>query len=170
MPPPSSLSETLGDFSGLLERRAHDRSVIDQEVSIMKIALVLAPLALAAMVAALGAAAASEAEAAKPYGSYTVRLAPKDPDVPAGVWRLTLRPGRYTLLSEAFPIPNGGRLSVSGNVLTFSRETLCQSAVGRYRWRLSDGRLRLRLIGTDTCSGNDRTVVLTSKLWTKRPS
>jgi hypothetical protein len=138
----------------------------------MKIALVLAPLALAVMVAtvpAFGADSASAAKAAKPYGSYTVRLAPKDPDVPAGVWRLTLRPGRYTLLSDAAPIKNGGRLSVSGNVLTFSRETLCTSSVGRYRWSLADGRLRLRLIGTDTCSGNDRTVVLTSKPWTKRP-
>ena len=139
----------------------------------MKIAVVLASLALAVTVAtvpALGAAAAaSEVEAARLYGSYTVRLAPKDPDVPAGVWRLTLRPGRYTLLSDAAPIMNGGRLSVSGNVLTFSRETLCPSAVGRYRWSLSDGRLRLRLMGRDTCSGNDRTVVLTSKSWTKRP-
>jgi hypothetical protein len=138
----------------------------------MKLAVVLAPLALAATVAtvpALGAAtAASETQAAKPYGTYTVRLAPADPDVPKGVWRLTLRPASYTLLSLASPIPNGGRLSVSGNVLTFSRETLCPSAVGRYRWSLSNGRLRLRLIGRDTCSGNDRTVVFTSKPWTKR--
>lgn len=138
----------------------------------MKIALGLAPLVLAVTVAtvpAFGGGSASAAEGAKPYGSYTVRLAPKDPDVPAGVWRLTLRPGRYTLLADAAPIENGGRLSVSGNVLTFSRETLCSSAIGRYRWSLTDGRLRLRLIGRDTCSGNDRTVVLTSKPWTKRP-
>jgi hypothetical protein len=139
----------------------------------MKIAFVLAPLALAVTVAtvpALGAAAASEAEAAKPYGIYTVRLNPTDPDVPKGVWRLTLRPGRYTHLPYTTGISSSGRLSVSGNVLTFSKETLCPSAVGRYRWSLSDGRLRLRLIGSDTCSGNDRTVVLTSKSWTKRPS
>ena len=139
----------------------------------MKIALALASLALAVTVAtvpALGAAAAaSEAEAAKPYGSYTVRIAPTDPDPPKGVWRLTLRPGRFSLLSDVAPIPNQGRLSVSGNVLTLSRHTLCLSAVGRYRWSLSNGRLRLRVIGRDTCSGNDRTVVLTSKPWTKRP-
>jgi hypothetical protein len=137
----------------------------------MKIALVLATLALAVTVATVPAfgAASSTVETAKPYGSYTVRLAPKDPDVPWGVWRLTLRPGRYTLLSYANPeVGNGGRLSVSGNVLTFSRETLCPSSVGRYRWSLADGRLRLRLIGTDTCSGNDRTVVMTSKSWTRR--
>jgi hypothetical protein len=137
----------------------------------MKIALVLAPLALAVTVAtapALGVVSASEAETAKPYGTYTVRLAPKDPDVPHGVWRLTLRPGRYTNLATSTGVGASGRLSVSGNVLTFSRETLCPSAVGRYRWRLSDGRLRLELIGKDTCSGNDRTVVFTSKPWTKR--
>jgi hypothetical protein len=137
----------------------------------MRIALALAPLALAVTVAtvpALAAASSSEAEVAKPYGSYTVMLVPRDPDVPAGVWRLTLRPGRYTLLNDTNPIMNGGRLSVSGNVLTFSRETLCPSDVGRYRWILSDGRLRLRPVGTDTCSGNDRKVVMTSRPWTKR--
>jgi hypothetical protein len=130
-----------------------------------ELAVALAVISLATA----SAAAASEAEAAKPYGAYTVRLAPKDPDVNPGVWRLTLRPGRFSLVSHAFPIPNSGRLSVSGNVLTLSQWTLCPSAVGRYRWSLSDGRLRLRLIGRDTCSGNDRTVVLTSKPWTKRP-
>jgi hypothetical protein len=138
----------------------------------MKFPLALAPLAFAVTVAtvpALGAAAdASEAEAAKLYGNYTVRLNPTDPDVPKGVWRLTLRPGRYTHFPYSTGVPSSGRLSVSGNVLTFSRETLCPSDVGRYRWSLSDGRLRLRLIGRDTCSGNDRTVMLTSKHWKKR--
>jgi hypothetical protein len=138
----------------------------------MKIAVVLAPLALAVTVAtvpALGAAAeASEAQAANLYGSYTVRLTAIDPDVPRGVWRLTLRPGRYTHIPYSTGVPSSGRLSVSGDVLTLSRETLCPSAVGRYRWSLSDGRLRLRVIGKDTCSGNDRTVMLTSKPWTKR--
>ena len=66
------------------------------------------------------------------------------------------------------PIQNVGRLRVTGNVLTFSREhAVCPTALGRYRWRLS-GRLRLTVIGRDTCSGNDRTVVLTSKPWTKQ--
>jgi hypothetical protein len=124
-------------------------------------------LALALISLATATTAASASEAAKPFGSYKVRLAPKDPDVNPGGWRLTLRPGSFSLLSDAFPIPNSGRLSVSGNVLTFSRWTLCPSDVGRYRWSLSDGRLRLRLIGSDTCSGNDRTVTLTSKPWTK---
>ena len=139
----------------------------------MKIAVVLAPLALAATVAtlpALGAAAASEVEAAKPYGIWKVSLNPKDPDVPAGVWTLTLRPGRYSLgcRPTCNPVTDGGRLKVEGNVLTFSRETLCPSAVGRYRWRIVGGTLRLKLLGKDSCSGNDRTVVLTSKPWTKR--
>jgi hypothetical protein len=134
-----------------------------------EVALALALISLATAPALGAAAAASEAGAAKPYGSYSVRLAPKDPDVNPGVWRLTLRPGSFSLVSQAFPIPNSGRLSVSGNRLTLSRWTLCPSAVGRYRWSLSDGRLRLRVIGTDTCSGNDRTVTLTSKPWTKRP-
>jgi hypothetical protein len=65
------------------------------------------------------------------------------------------------------PISNSGRLKVEGDVLTFSRETLCSSAVGRYRWRIVGGTLRLKLLGKDSCSGNDRTVVLTSKPWTK---
>jgi hypothetical protein len=130
----------------------------------VKLVLVLALISLAT-----ATAAASASEAVKLYGTYTVRLAPKDPDVPHGIWRLTLRPGAYTHLATSTGIASGGRLSVSGNVLTFSRETLCPSAVGRYRWSLSGGRLRLRLIGRDTCSGNDRTVLFTSKPWTKRP-
>ena len=136
----------------------------------MKLALVLAPLALVtalATFAGLGAAAPAEPSAA-PYGAYTVRLGYLDPDVPTGVWRLTLRRGRYTLLSDAAPIMNQGRLSVSGDVLTFTRETLCPSAVGRYRFRVTGGKLRLRVIGSDRCSGNDRTVVLTTKPWTRR--
>ena len=139
----------------------------------MKIAVVLAPLALAVTVAtlpALGAtAAASEVEAAKPYGIWKVSLNPVDPDVPGGVWTLTLRPGFHSLLNSRNPISNSGRLKVAGDVLTFSRETLCPSAVGRYRWRIVGGKLRLKLLGKDSCSGNDRTVVLTSKPWTKRP-
>jgi hypothetical protein len=105
----------------------------------------------------------------EPYGTYTVQLAPKDPHVPAGVWRLTLRPGGYTHVPDSTGVASSGRLSISGNVLTLSQETLCPENVGRYRWSFSDGRLRLGLIGRDRCSGNDRTVMLTSKPWTKRP-
>jgi hypothetical protein len=105
---------------------------------------------------------------AKPYGVYKVSLNPKDPDVPAGVWTLTLRPGYHSLLNNVFPISNSGKLKVEGDVLTFSRETLCFSAVGRYRWRIVGGTLRLKLLGKDSCSGNDRTVVFTSKPWTKQ--
>jgi hypothetical protein len=106
-------------------------------------------------------------EERKPYGTYKVTLDPADPDVPAGVWTLTLRPGRYSLLNEQ-PISNSGSLRIAGGILTFSRETLCPSAVGRYRWRLAGRMLRLTLVGKDPCSGNDRTVVLTSKLWSKQ--
>jgi hypothetical protein len=113
------------------------------------------------------AAAAPESSTAKPYGIWKVSLNPVDPDVPGGVWTLTLRPRRYSLLNSRNPISNGGRLKVEGDVLTFSRETLCSSAVGRYRWRIAGGTLRLKLLGKDSCSGNDRTVVLTSKPWRK---
>jgi hypothetical protein len=106
-------------------------------------------------------------EERKPYGAYKVTLDPSDPDVPAGVWTLTLRPGRYSLLNEQ-PISNSGTLKVAGGILTFSRETLCPSAVGRYRWQLVGRLLRLTLVGKDSCSGNDRTVVLTSKPWRKQ--
>ena len=129
----------------------------------------IASLAACILAASASSSLASTAgEAVTPYGTYTVTLSPKEPDVPSGVWRLTLRPGHHSLLSDRFPIQNVGRLRVSGNVLIFSRETLCARAVGRYRWRLSGRKLRLTLIGRDTCSGNDRTVVLTSKPWTKQ--
>jgi len=131
--------------------------------------LAIASLVACILAASAGSSLASTArEAVTPYGTYTVNLSPKDPDVPAGVWRLRLRPGGYSLLSAENPTQNSGRLRVKGNVLTFSRETLCPSAVGRYRWRLSGRSLRLTVIGRDSCSGNDRTVVLTSKPWTKQ--
>ena len=87
--------------------------------------------------------------------------------MPAGVWTLTLRPGYHQLLNNVYPISNSGKLKVEGDVLTFSRETLV-FAVGRYRWRIVGGTLRLKLLGKDTCSGNHRIVVFTSKPWTKQ--
>jgi hypothetical protein len=122
------------------------------------------------LVSFAGYAAASPdgSSAAKPYGIYKVSLNPVDPDVPAGVWTLTLRPGYHQLLNNKYPISNSGKLKVEGDVLTFSRETLCPSAVGRYQWRIVGGTLRLKLLGKDSCSGNDRIVVFTSKPWTKR--
>jgi hypothetical protein len=114
------------------------------------------------------AAASPDGSTAKPYGIYKVSLNPVDPDVPGGVWTLTLRPGFHSLLNSRNPISNSGRLKVEGDVLTFSRETLCPSAVGRYRWRIVGRTLRLKLLGKDSCSGNDRTVVFTSKPWTKQ--
>lgn len=127
-------------------------------------------LVAVALVSFAGYAAASPqgGHTAKPYGTYKVSLSPTDPDVPAGVWTLTLRPGRYSLLNNRNPISNSGRLKVAGGVLTFTRETLCSSAVGRYRWRIVGRTLRLTLLGKDSCSGNDRTIVLTSKPWTKQ--
>jgi hypothetical protein len=126
-------------------------------------------LGVVVLVGLVGYAAASPhgSSAAKPYGIWKVSLNPVDPDVPGGVWTLTLRPGFHSLLNSRNPISNSGRLKVEGDVLTFSRETLCSSAVGRYRWRIVGGTLRLKLLGKDSCSGNDRTVVLTSKPWTK---
>jgi hypothetical protein len=121
-------------------------------------------------VAALGPSGASaEPTALKPpYGTYTVRLALPDPTVPAGRWTLVLKPGAYLLLVDADPIRNGGLLRVAGSTLTFSREILCPQAVGRYRWRLTGRVLRLSLLGRDSCAGNDRLLVLTSKPWTKK--
>ena len=119
--------------------------------------------------AGYAAAAPDGSSAVKPYGIWKVSLKPVDPDVPGGVWNLTLRPGFHSLLNSRNPISNSGRLKVEGDVLTFSRETLCSAAVGRYRWRIVGGTLRLKLLGKDSCSGNDRTVVLTSKPWTKQP-
>ena len=130
--------------------------------------LAIAVLAACVLAASAGSGLASTAaDAVTPYGTYTVNLSPNDPDVPHGVWKLTLRPGFHSLLNQQ-PIHNAGSLRVKGDVLIFSRETLCYAAVGRYRWKLSGRKLHLTLIGRDTCSGNDRTVVLTSKPWTKQ--
>jgi hypothetical protein len=127
-------------------------------------------LGVVVLVSFAGYAAASPdgSSPARPYGIWKVSLNPVDPDVPGGVWTLTLRPGFHSLLNSRNPISNSGRLKVEGDVLTFSRETLCPPAVGRYRWRIVGGTLRLKLLGKDPCSGNDRTVVLTSKPWTKQ--
>lgn len=129
--------------------------------------IVLTAVALVSF-ASYAAASPHGAHTGKLYGTYTVFLDPMDPQVPGGVWTLTLRPGRYSLLNNRNPISNSGRLRVAGGILTFSRETLCPSAVGRYRWRLAGRLLRLTLVGKDSCSGNDRTVVLTSKRWRKQ--
>ena len=118
--------------------------------------------------AGYAAASPDGSSAAKPYGIWKVSLNRVDPDVPSGVWTLTLRPGFHSLRNNVYPISNSGKLKVEGEVLTFSRETLCFSAVGRYRWRIVGGTLRLKLLGKDSCSGNDRIVVFTSKPWTKQ--
>jgi hypothetical protein len=129
-------------------------------------------LGVVVLVSFAGYAAASPggSSAAKPYGIWKVSLNAVDPHVPSGLWTLELRPGRYWLGCRpgCNPVLDSGRLKVEGGVLTFGRQTLCP-AVGRYRWRIGGGTLRLTLIGKDSCSGNDRTVVLTSKPWTKRP-
>lgn len=125
-------------------------------------------LILSAVVAAGGSDASAEPMALEPpYGTYTVRLALPDPSVPEGRWTLTLKPGAYLLLVDADPIRNGGRLRVAGSTITFSREVLCPTALGRYRWRLTGRVLRLSLLRSDSCAGNDRRLVLTSKPWTK---
>ena len=130
-------------------------------------------IALSAVVLAsfAGYAAASPdgSSAVRPYGVYKVSLNRVDPDVPSGVWTLTLRPGSFSLgcVPTCYPVTDTGRLKVDGGILTFSRAGLC-SAVGRYRWRIAGGTLRLTVLGKDSCSGNDRTVVLTSKPLTKQ--
>jgi hypothetical protein len=131
-------------------------------------ALVLIAVLLVSF-ASYAAASPNGAHAGKLYGTYKISLPnPSDPDVPGGVWTLTLRPGGYSLLNSRNPISNNGRLKVAGRILTFSRETLCFDAVGRYRWRLVGRMLRLTLVGKDSCSGNDRTFVLTAKRWRKQ--
>jgi hypothetical protein len=100
-------------------------------------------------------------------GTWTVTLDPADPDVPEGVWSLIIESDGYRLIASSAPIPNRGDLSVSGDEVVFSNETLCPSAVGQYRWAIQGGTLSFALAGGDACSGNDRTVVLTSKPWTK---
>lgn len=102
------------------------------------------------------------------YGKYRITLGPKaDPDVPAGTWTLTLAPGKHSLIVSSNPIDNHGTLRVTGDTVVFSKELLCSHAVGRYRWHLQGRKLRLTLIGNDTCSGNDRIVVMTTRTWTR---
>ena len=79
---------------------------------------------VALVFAGYAAAAPDGSSTAKPYGVYKVSLIPKDPDVPAGVWTLTLRPGYHQLLNNKYPISNSGKLKVEGDVLT-SRARPC---------------------------------------------
>lgn len=126
-----------------------------------------ATLMLVALTAAVGWSSA-DAKVSNPYGTYRTTLRAADPDVPSGVWTLVLAPGKFTTDVSGDAQVNRGRLRVAGNVLTFTREhPVCLNDVGRYRWTLTGRTLRLRVIGKDTCSGNDRTVVLTAKPWTR---
>ena len=102
------------------------------------------------------------------FGTYRATLDTPDPDVPDGIWTLVLKPGRFTTAVTSSPQVNRGVLEISGSELTLTGETpACVDAVGRYRWSIEGRRLRLELVGRDACSGNDRTVVLTSTPWTK---
>jgi hypothetical protein len=103
------------------------------------------------------------------FGTYRAALSTSDPDVPDGIWTLVLRPGRFSTAVTTSPQVNRGRLDISENELTLLGETpACVDDVGRYRWSLDGRTLRLEVVARDPCSGNDRTIVLTSKPWTKR--
>jgi hypothetical protein len=103
------------------------------------------------------------------FGTYRATLDTPDPDVPDGIWTLVLKPGRFTTAVTSSPQVNRGALEISGTELTLTDEIpACVDAVGRYRWSVEGRRLRLEVLGRDACSGNDRTIVLTSTPWTKR--
>jgi len=76
-------------------------------------------------------------------------------DSGGGPLRLYIRGDRYTLASVASA---QGDVVVDGSVVAFFNQSgaSCppdpQDDVGRYKWNISDGKLRLKLLGKDPCS------------------
>ena len=65
----------------------------------------------------------------------------------AGPTHLSLREDRYILADEQ------GDIVVDGDVIAFfnSNGVICPPDIGRYRWAISDQKLRLKLLGKDPC-------------------
>lgn len=68
--------------------------------------------------------------------------------------------GRYAVSAGGRSTQGG--LVVDGDEIAFFNSNVCPlelpEGVGRYRWRITDDKLRLKLLGKDPCSGRERWV------------
>jgi hypothetical protein len=76
-------------------------------------------------------------------------------------------PVRLYITEDRYTISAGGRyaqgdLVVDGDEIAFFNSNVCPlelpKDVGRYRWSITDEKLRLKLLGKDLCSGRERWV------------
>lgn len=87
-----------------------------------------------------------------------------------GTWLFrseSLGPVRLNITEDRYAVSAGGRstqgdLVVDGDEIAFFNSNVCPlelpEGIGRYRWSITDEKLRLKLLGKDPCSGRERWV------------
>jgi len=143
----------------------------------MIVALVLTALTISALTACGGSDGQRSAEsspsttragsAATTVAGETGQRPPGGPAPPElqGTWLTTYLggPARLYIREDGYAVSAGGSaqgdIVVAGNVIAFfnSNGSSCPPAplddVGRYKWRISNAELRLKLLGKDPCGG-----------------
>jgi hypothetical protein len=113
------------------------------------------------------AAAASVASPTTTSAGETAQRPPGDtpPEELQGAWLTDLdgAPARLYIRGDVYIVSAGdsvqGDVVVDGDVIAFfnSNGGSCPpdpaDDVGRYRWKISDGKLRMKLLGDDPCAG-----------------